>query len=269
MRIGRLVEEADVVFGSIASVWLRAGHFRSSTNNGHHQTALVCLKGCQERDAARIRQLTAALEAWTSILRFGGDLFRQMRPRFALASETIRTLMGLNLPGELAVKRILKPVTYVLAALYFLVDAAFMAVAKPIADWLARHVVLGGLGAWIRSFGPYPSLAVFSVPVIILEPVKPVAAYLAATGQMVSSVVTLVVGEILKLVLVERLFSLTRDKLLKIPAFAWAYGKLQQAKAWLKATEAWRAVQSVSRAARNYVAQLKSSTSAFRHSKSA
>jgi len=105
--------------------------------------------------------------------------------RVALASETFRTLRGLNLPGELAVKRILKPVTYVLAALYFLVDAAFMAIAKPISDWLARHVVLRRLRAWIRSLRPYPSLALFSVPVIMLEPVKPVAAYLAATGQMV------------------------------------------------------------------------------------
>jgi hypothetical protein len=87
----------------------------------------------------------------------------------------------LNLPRELAVKRILKPVTYVLAALYFLVDAAFMAIAKPISDWLARHVVLRRLRAWIRSLRPYPSLALFSVPVIILEPIKPVAAYLAAT----------------------------------------------------------------------------------------
>jgi hypothetical protein len=114
----------------------------------------------------------------------------------------------LELLGELAVKRILKPVTYVLAALYFLADAAFMAIAKPISDWVARHVVLRRLRAWIRSLRPYPSLALFSVPVIMLEPVKPVAAYLAATGQLVSSVVTLVVGELLKLVLVERLFSL-------------------------------------------------------------
>ena len=163
------------------------------------------------------------------------------------------------MPGELAVKRILKPVTYALAALYFLVDAAFMAVAKPISDWLARHVVLRRLRAWIRSLRPYPSLALFSVPVIMLEPVKPVAAYLAATGQMVSSVVTLIVGELLKLVLVERLFSLTRDKLMKIPAFAWAYGKFRQVKAWLEATEAWRAIRSLSRAARNYVAQMKRS----------
>src|SRR6202041_456780 len=119
---------------------------------------------------------------------------------------------GLDLPGELAVKRILKPVTYILAALYFLAGAVFMAITKPISDWLAGHVVLRRLRAWISSLRPYPSLALFSVPVIMLEPVKPVAAYLAATGQMVSSVVTLIVGELLKLVLVERLFSLTRDK---------------------------------------------------------
>ena len=88
----------------------------------------------------------------------------------------------------------MKSVTYVIAALYFLVDAAFVAIAKPISDWLARHLVLRRLRAWIRSLRPYPSLALFSVPVIILEPVKPVAAYLAATGQMVSSVVTLIVS---------------------------------------------------------------------------
>jgi hypothetical protein len=51
---------------------------------------------------------------------------------------------------------------------------------------------------------------------------------------MVSSVATLIVGELLNLVLVERLFSLTRDKLMKIPAFPWAYTKFHQAKAWLE-----------------------------------
>jgi hypothetical protein len=121
------------------------------------------------------------------------------------------------------VNRIFKPVTYILATVYFLVDAVFIAVAKPVSDWLAKHLVLRNLGRWIRSLRPYPSLALFLVPVIILEPVKPVAAYLAATGQIISSVLTLIVGELLKLVLIERLFSLTRDKLLNIAAFAWAY----------------------------------------------
>ena len=80
---------------------------------------------------------------------------------------------------------------------------------------------------------------------------------MAATGQIMISVLTLIVGELLKLVLIERLFSLTRDKLMKIPAFAWTYTKVQQAKAWLEATEAWRAIRTLSRAARNYVAQVK------------
>ena len=105
------------------------------------------------------------------------------------------------------------------------------------------------------------------MPVIILEPVKPVAAYLAATGQIVSSAVTLIVGELLKLVLVERLFSLTRDKLMKIPAFAWAYAKFRDARAWLEATEAWQTIRSLSNAARQYVDRMKKSAAlAFRQS---
>jgi hypothetical protein len=176
-------------------------------------------------------------------------------------------LSGFGFARRVAVKRILKPVTYALAALYFLADAAFMAMAKPISDWLASHVVLRRLRVWIRSLRPYPSLALFSVPVIMLEPVKPAAAYLAASGQMVSSVVTLIVGELLKLVLVERLFSLTRDKLMKIPAFAWGYTKFSDAKTWLKNTEAWQAVRAIGKAARQYVAEMKKSAAlAFRQS---
>ena len=114
----------------------------------------------------------------------------------------------------------MKSITYVLATVYFVVDAAFMAVAKPVSNWLSKHLVLSKLCTWIRALPAYPSLALFSVPVIILEPVKPVAAYLAATGQIFGSALTLIIGELLKLVLVERLFKLTRDKLMKIPAFA-------------------------------------------------
>ncbi|WP_409188189.1 hypothetical protein [Bradyrhizobium sp. RDM4] len=152
-------------------------------------------------------------------------------------------------------KRILKPVTYILAAIYFLVDALFMAVAAPISRWLARHFEFKRLRAWIRSLPPYPSLALFSVPVIILEPIKPVAAYLVATGQFLSGVAAFIGCELLKLVLVERLFHLTRDKLMRIPAFAWAYGKFVEVRAWLQATEAWRGIRALSRAARDYVLQ--------------
>ena len=101
--------------------------------------------------------------------------------------------------------RILNVITYVLAAIYFLVDADLRGRGQ--ADLKLDSQSFGAkLRAWIRSLPPYPSLALFSVPVIILEPVKPVAAYLAATGQFLSSIATLITGELLKL-LVERLFS--------------------------------------------------------------
>ena len=151
-----------------------------------------------------------------------------------------------------AVKRILKILTYIAAGLYLLVDAIFMTVAKPIANWIDKQVPLKRLRNWIRSLPPYPSLALFSVPVIVLEPIKPIAAYLAATGQFLSGAVTLIFGELLKLVLVERLFSLTREKLMRIPAFARLYEWYSQGMAWLKATEAWRTLESLAKSVREY-----------------
>ena len=46
----------------------------------------------------------------------------------------------------------------------------------------------------------------------------------------------LVIAEILKLVFIERLFSVSRTKLLSIPAFAWATGNIRAAKKWLMST---------------------------------
>jgi hypothetical protein len=159
--------------------------------------------------------------------------------------------------------RILRPITYFLAVVYLLVDLIFIGLAKPISKWVGGHLISLRLRTWIRSLPPYPSLALFSVPVILLEPVKPIAAYLAATGQFLSAAPTLVSGELVKLVLVERLFSLTRDKLLKIPAFAWPYHHCQSARAWLEATEAWQIIRSIGRAVLGHLANWRGK--AFRH----
>ena len=44
---------------------------------------------------------------------------------------------------------------------------------------------------------------------------------------------------------------------MRIPAFAWCYGKFMDMKAWLQATEAWRAIRALSRAAKDYVVRLR------------
>jgi uncharacterized membrane protein len=151
------------------------------------------------------------------------------------------------------VNRILKSVAFMLAAIYLLVDAVFMTVARPFANEIAAHRLLGGLRVRITSLGPYSTLALFAVPLIVLEPVKPVAVYLAGTDHIAMGLTVLVVGEILKLVIVERLFSISRHKLISIPAFAWAYARYEQASGWLKSFEAWRAARRWTRFARRAV----------------
>jgi hypothetical protein len=138
------------------------------------------------------------------------------------------------------VNRILKPFIFLIAAIYFLVDAVVLTLARPIARWLAGHWVFDRLRTWIVSLRPYPTLALFMVPVLVLEPVKPVAAYLTATGHIAGGLTVLLVGELLKLVLMERLFCISRDRLMSIAAFAWCYGKLRQAREWVEASEVWR-----------------------------
>jgi hypothetical protein len=159
-------------------------------------------------------------------------------------------MVGALIPRRIPVNRILKPFVVAVATIYFVADAIFATIAHPLARWIGEQRVFARLRAWIRSLRPYPSLALFAVPLIILEPVKPVAAYLAATGHVRLGLMVLIAGEILKLVLVERLFSINRDKLLSIPAFAWAYGKYRLAKEWLESIEAWQVVRRWSRIAR-------------------
>ena len=143
-------------------------------------------------------------------------------------------------------KHVLKPLVFLLAAVYFLVEAVFLTIARPIARWLANLWIFDRLRTWIVSLRPYPTLALFMVPVLILEPVKPVAAYLTATGHIMSGLTVLLVGELLKLILIERLFCISRDKLMSIAAFAWCYDKFHQAREWFESFKVWQLARRLS-----------------------
>ena len=140
------------------------------------------------------------------------------------------------------VKRILGPVAAVAAVLYFLIDAVFFAIIRPIARAIGRLRLFEPLVAWLSRLGPYPTLALFLVPLVVLEPVKPVALYLIATSHMASGVLLIAVGEVLKITIVERLFHFSRDKLMSIRAFAWAYNWVMAGVSYFQAQPLWQAV---------------------------
>jgi hypothetical protein len=137
-------------------------------------------------------------------------------------------------------KRVLKVLGYALVTIYFVADLVFESVARPLSEWIGRLKILRPLNRWIASLRPYPALALFSVPVVILEPVKPVGAFLVSAGHVMSGILTIAAGEILKITLVERLFKLTRDRLMQIPTFAYLYQRWVRFHEWVTSSEIWR-----------------------------
>jgi hypothetical protein len=168
------------------------------------------------------------------------------------------------------VKRIFRPVAIVLVVLYFAVDAAFSFVTKPLVGWIGKLRPFTRIRTWIVSLNRYSALALFAVPVAVLEPVKPVAAYFMATGHLAFGLGSLVSAEILKLTIVERLFQLNRNKLLSIRAFAWGYGYWRRVMDWVESSEVWQTIlllkAGIVQKLRGFFSQWKASPKAWRFS---
>ena len=145
--------------------------------------------------------------------------------------------------GSLRPSKIWRPVLWVLVVTYFLIDAISVSLLKPLRRWLDRLDAFRRLAGWIRSLGPYPSLFIFLVPLIVLEPVKPVSLYLVGIGQFYAGLIVFVVGEALKILLIERLFHLTRRKLMSFRLFAWAYGWVIEIFAYFRSFEVWKSAR--------------------------
>ena len=153
-------------------------------------------------------------------------------------------------------KRLTSLAVLVFAIPYFLLDAVFATIAIPLSKWIAGLGAFARIHRWVLSLKPYPTLLLFVVPLIVLEPAKPAAAYLCATHHTALGLSVLVTAELIKLVLLERLLSVSRAKLMSIPAFAWAYGKYAAMKECLTSLEAWQAALRWSRVARDAARRL-------------
>jgi hypothetical protein len=140
-------------------------------------------------------------------------------------------------------KTIFKPLVIVVAALYLVIDALAISVLKPLLKKIANLRLFAFIARWIASLSPYATLALFLIPLILLEPVKPLSAYLVASGQFKVGMFVLVVGEILKITIVERIFHIGRNKLLTIKAFALVYNFVWGWLTWMQALPLWQAVK--------------------------
>lgn len=157
-------------------------------------------------------------------------------------------------PSRSLVSRLLRPVGTLAALVYFLLDALAYWVVRPVLRRIARLPVFARIGrrigAWIAGLGPYPSLVLVLVPLALLEPAKPVGAWLFATGRPVAGAAVIGGAELVKITLVERLFHIAKPKLLTIGWFARGYGWVTTWLAWLKETAPVRAARRLLRGLR-------------------
>jgi hypothetical protein len=137
--------------------------------------------------------------------------------------------------------RFWKTAVFIVATAYFVVDGVLSYVTRPITGWIAKRNLFERARCWVVSLRPYPALALLVVPVIILEPAKPLAGYLMGTGHFGAGAITFITAEVLKLTLIEQLFQLNRKKLLSIPAFAFGYRYWRQMMDLVGSMEVWKA----------------------------
>jgi len=147
---------------------------------------------------------------------------------------------------------------FAVATVYFIMDGVFSHVTRPIAVWLSKKKLFEVLRRWATSFGPYGSLALFAVPVLVLEPAKPLSGYLLATGHFFYGALVFITAEVLKLTVVERLFQLNKNKLLSIRAFAWGYDYWRRMMKLLESSKAWRTARHFALKAADWVRSIRS-----------
>ncbi len=118
---------------------------------------------------------------------------------------------------------------------------------RPLVDALAvlaRFRIVARLEQAIAGLPPYGALAVLALPTSILVPLKLLAVYLVANGQVLAAGLLFVGAKIASTALIARLFLLTRPALMRIGWFAAAYGIVMPWKealfARIRASWAWR-----------------------------
>src|SRR5919112_6280682 len=112
--------------------------------------------------------------------------------------------------------RVMRLPLLAIAVLVVLVDDAFRAVVVPAVQALARLHLVQRLEAGVAALPPYAVLALFLVPLAILEPLKIYGLFLFGEGRFIAGILVFVVAKVVGLGLAERLFAIGRGKLLSI-----------------------------------------------------
>ena len=135
---------------------------------------------------------------------------------------------------------------------------------KPLSNLLARLAQFAPwarVERWIAQLPPYGALLIFALPTTLLLPLKFVAVWLLASGQVAAATGLFLGAKIASTALIARIFMLTKPALMRIDWFAraynwfvpwkdaffatiraswiWRYGRVIKTRVKLEAKQAW------------------------------
>ncbi len=148
----------------------------------------------------------------------------------------------------LKVVRLVRAILWRLAQVFLAIIIVFEEWGwRPLAAALARLAHLqsvAALEALIIRLPPYPALAVFALPSLLLLPLKLVALWLIGTGHVIAASALFIGAKIAGTAVVARLFHLTQPALMQLGWFARLYNVVMPWKeamvAQVRASWAWR-----------------------------
>src|SRR3954469_14607585 len=145
--------------------------------------------------------------------------------------------------------RLLRLPLLALAVLVVLVDDAFRAVVVPAVRALARLRLVQRVEAGVAMLPPSGVLALFLVPLAVIEPLKVYGLLLFGEGRFIAGILVFVVAKVVGLGLAERLFAIGRGKLLSIGCFSPCHCRVLAIRdavhAWLESTSFWPRVKQL------------------------
>jgi hypothetical protein len=158
-------------------------------------------------------------------------------------------------PPSSALGQLLRLPLLVVAVIVVLIDDAFRAAVIPGVRALARLRLVQRIEAGVAGLPAYGVLALFLVPLAVIEPLKVYGLVLFGEGRYLAGILVFVVAKVVGLGLAERLFAIGRGKLLSIAWFAACHRRVlavrDGAYRWLEATVFWPRAKAVVRRTRD------------------
>ena len=156
-------------------------------------------------------------------------------------------------------KRFLHPVIFVIAVAIVLEECLWDGLKRAM-QRLSSVPLVAAAEAWLRRLGPWPSLGVLVLPVIILFPCKLAAFWALSHHRPMLGLSVLIAAKIVGTSVAAYLFAIVRDSARQLAWFDRCYSKvidtLDRTKAWLARQPTYRVARAVAASVRASSARL-------------